>query len=71
MCGVSDERCTRCMVVRRLLGSGMVGFWVLLRVPLFLSFMAMPDQCFFLCVTLTMPPQESSECKRTMQYECL
>ena len=38
-------------VVRRLFGCGLVGLLVVLIVPLFLSFLAMPGLCCFLRVT--------------------
>jgi len=44
MCGVRG-RCTGFTIVRRLFASGMVGFLVLLRVPLCMSFVAMPGLC--------------------------
>ena len=37
-----------CSVVRWLFGCGLVGFLVVLIVPLFLSFLAMPGLCCFL-----------------------
>ena len=51
MCGVSDDRCTGYSAVRWLFGSSMVGLFVALFVPLFLSFLAMPGLCCFLRVT--------------------
>ena len=52
MCGMSDGRCPGLSVVRGLFGSGMAGLLVLLCVPLFLSFMAMPRLCLLsLCST--------------------
>ena len=47
MCGVSAERCTGFCVVRKLFGNCMVGLFVLLGVPLILSFVAMPGLCCF------------------------
>ena len=41
-------------VVRWLFGCGLVGLLVALIVPLFLSFLAMPDLCCFLRVTRLM-----------------
>ena len=42
VCGASDVWSTICSVVRWLFGCGFVGLLVVLIVPLYLSFMAMP-----------------------------
>ena len=49
--GASDDWCTGYSGVRWLFGCGLVGLLVVLIVPLFLSFLAMPGLCCFLRVT--------------------
>ena len=49
---LATPRNTGFCVVRGLFGSGMVGLFVLLCVPLFLSCVAMPGLCYFFLVTL-------------------
>ena len=58
MCGLSDDRCTGFSTVFWLFRSSMFGLLVVLFVPLFFSFMAMPRCCCFLlppCNTLASP----------------
>ena len=67
MCGVSDDRCTGFSAVRGLFGSSMVDLLVVLFVPLFLSFLAMPDLCCFLRVTPACQPHVISACQHVHQ----
>ena len=69
MCGVSDGRCLAFSFVRWLFGGSMFGLIVVL--PLWLSFLAMPGLCCFLRVTprhasmpTPMAEASSSDCNR-------
>ena len=61
-----------CSVVRWLFGSGFVGLLVVLIVPLFLSFLAMPGLCCFLRLTPNMNIHTSyNESDVTMRAGCV
>ena len=66
MCGVSDDRCIGCSFVRWLFGGFMVGLLVVLCLPLWLSFLAMPGLCCVLCVShiLMIPLHDVHACRR-------